>query len=249
VQYTKEKTMRPFHSFILVPLVALAACGSSSHAASEDAGPAGSRNFPLAGFDKVSLRGSDDVKVVPGETFSVIARGPEKVLDLLEIEVDGDTLKVGRKSRSSWAWSHDKGATITVTMPAIRAASVAGSGDMSVDQAVGPEFKASVAGSGNLRVAKVEAESVEANVAGSGDLEIAGTAKTIDASGAGSGNLSAKNLIAETAKVSIAGSGNATIHAATSASVSLVGSGDVDVSGTDKCSVSKIGSGEVRCTI
>lgn len=236
---------------VAIPALVLSACGHAESSAA-DLGPVTTKKFALSDFDQVALRGSDDVDVVIGKSFDVTATGQQGVLDELEIVVENGTLKVGRKSNSSWhiGWNrHDKGAKVTVTMPAIKGAKVAGSGDMTVSEAVSDEFSGAVAGSGNLKVAKVEAKSVKLNVAGSGDLEIAGKASSVNASGAGSGSISAKALEAETADISVAGSGNAELRATGSVSASVVGSGNITVSGTDKCKVSKAGSGEVSCKI
>ena len=236
---------------LAIPALVLSACGHTENIESGSA--AGTKSFALSGFDQVALRGSDDVNVVIGTGFAVTATGPQSELDKLEIIVEGDTLKVGRKSRSDWhiGWSSrgGKGVKVTVTMPVIRGAKVAGSGDMTVDHAASDDFKASVAGSGNLKIADVQAKAVSLNLAGSGDLEIAGRTASVDISSAGSGNISAMSLEAETADVSLAGSGNASARATGSASASVMGSGNIEISGTDKCETSKLGSGNVTCKI
>lgn len=238
------------HLALAIPALLLASCGHAESGAS-DSSAVGSRTFALADFDRVALRGSDDVNVVLGKSFSVSATGPQSALDQLEIVVDDGVLKVGRKSNSAWhiGWSSksDKGVKVTVTMPAIRGASLAGSGDMTVDSATSDAFKASLAGSGNLKIGNVQAKSVDLNLAGSGDIEIAGRTGSIDISGAGSGNVAASTLEAETADISLAGSGNVSARATGDASVSIMGSGNVEISGTDKCKTSKLGSGSVTC--
>lgn len=235
---------------LAVPALFLASCGHAESGGSESSA-IGSRSFALADFDQVALRGSDDVNVVVGKSFSVSATGPESELDQLEITVDNNVLKIGRKSNSSWhvGWSRkgDREVKITVTMPAISGAKLAGSGDLAVDKAIADAFKASVAGSGDLKIDHVEAKSVAVSLAGSGDIEIAGRTGSIDISGAGSGNVMAGALEAETADISLAGSGNVNARATRSASVSIMGSGDVTISGTDKCKASKLGSGSVTC--
>lgn len=225
---------------------ALTACGSISGAAT---GGHGTRSFALSGFDAVRLSGSDDVRVVRGTSFSIVATGPNEVLDRLDIKTEGKTLVVTRKRNGSWGWSRDsEGATVTVTMPSIRAAQVAGSGDMSVDRADGPAFKGGVNGSGNLDLPSVNAAAVELDVTGSGDLRAKGRARTAALSVTGSGDLDAAGLTADIAKVAIQGSGDINANARQSASINIAGSGDATVSGTRNCTISKAGSGEANCT-
>lgn len=229
---------------IFIPALALAACGT----AESNPGPSGTRSFDLNGFDQVKLAGSDDVRVVAGPAFSVQATGPEKTLEKLEITVRGSTLNVGRKSRSwSMGWSNDRSAVITVTMPVIKSASLAGSGDFSIDQVDTPSFEATIAGSGNMDVKSAKVEKLSIDLAGSGNVDVAGTSKTIDISIAGSGNVKADSMSAEQASISVAGSGDVNARASVSASVDMAGSGNVTIAGTSNCKTSKLGSGEVRC--
>ena len=235
--------MRNF--MIFIPALALAACGT----AESNPGPSGTRSFDLNGFDQVKLAGSDDVRVVAGPAFSVQATGPEKTLKKLEITVRGSTLNVGRKSRSwSMGWSNDRSAVITVTMPVIKSASLAGSGDFSIDQVDTPSFEATIAGSGNMDVKSAKVEKLSIDLAGSGNVDVAGTSKTINISIAGSGNVKADSMSAEQASISVAGSGDVNARASVSASVDMAGSGNVTIAGTSNCKTSKLGSGEVRCT-
>jgi len=228
----------------------LAACNFASGMSGDVVQPSGTgstRNFDVADFTGVSLRGADDVEVKTGTAFKVTAEGDSALLDRLEIRKDGDTLRIGRKD-GDWKWGGGKGAKITVTLPKLTSASVAGSGDMTVDRAQG-NFDGSIAGSGNLSIAQFAGGKADLSIAGSGDLSIAaGQASEIDASIAGSGDIDAPALKAERGDLSIAGSGNIRAQVTGEADISIVGSGDVELTGGAKCSVSKMGSGQARCS-
>lgn len=233
-------------SFLALSL-ALAACsGNSGDAtAARPSGVTQGRSFAAAGFDKVSLRGPDNVVVRVGGAASVHASGDSAVLDRLDIVVVDGELRVARK-RGQWIGSAPA-ATITVTLPAIRAASVAGSGNMTVDRAAAADFSAAVSGSGNLDIATVETRAADLAVSGSGNLTVAGTAGTVAMSVTGSGGIEAANLAGGTATISTVGSGDIVASVRTTADVSLVGSGNVTVRGGAQCTVSKLGSGDVDC--
>lgn len=227
-------------SFLSVAAIALLA-GSA-------AGAQTTRSFPVSGFDRVSLRGPDAVSVRVGPAESVSVSGPAELLDALEVEVRDGELRLGRK-RGSGSWTGGRGgaAVFTVTLPRLTAASVAGSGDMTVDRAEAKRFAASVAGSGNLGIGQLRADDVVVSIAGSGDARIAGQARSLTASVAGSGDIDATGLRTETARVSIAGSGDVRADVSREADLSVMGSGDVDIAGGASCRVSKMGSGSVRC--
>lgn len=228
----------------------LAACNFANGMSGDVVQPSGSgtsRNFDVAGFTGVSLNGADNVEVRNGPAFKVTAEGDSALLDRLEIRKDGNTLRIGRKD-GDWKWGGDKGAKITVTLPVLTSASIAGSGDMNVDRAQG-DFDGSVAGSGNLSIAQLAGGKADLSIAGSGDLRIAaGQASEIDASIAGSGDIDAPALKAARGDISIAGSGNIRAQVTGEADISIVGSGNVELTGGAKCSVSKMGSGDARCS-
>jgi len=232
--------MRPI---ALTFLVLLGGCsfGGSDGIAGQGSGT--QRSWRADGFEKVELAGSDDVDVRVGQAFSVRADGPAEVLDRLRIETDGDTLEIGRKRGDTVAGK----ARITVTLPRITGASVAGSGNMRIDRAGGAGFEGSLAGSGNLQLGQLQADAATLNIAGSGTARLAGAAKSLEVSIAGSGDVDAPQLTANEAEISIAGSGNVRATVNGRAEVNIMGSGDVDLGTGAKCQVSKMGSGSVRC--
>jgi hypothetical protein len=236
------------NALIALPLLMLAACGAAN-SESRAAGPDGTRSFAVSAFDAVSLGGSDNVRVVRGPTISVIATGPQRVLDLLDIRVENNTLKIDRKSgRTNWLRGDYRGATVTVTMPTISAAAVAGSGDMTVDRADGPAFVAAVEGSGNLRVATIAVKRAALSAEGSGDLTLSGTATDATMATEGSGNIDARGLVSQQATIAVEGSGDISATVRQRATIAVEGSGNVDVIGTDNCTIVKEGSGSARCS-
>jgi hypothetical protein len=236
------------NALISVPLLALAACGTAN-SESRDGGPDGMRRFAVGGFDAVSLEGSDNVRVVRGATVSVVATGPQRVLDLLNFRVEKNTLKIDRKSgRTNWLRGDYRGATITVTMPNIVAAGVAGSGDMTVDRADGASFGAAVEGSGNLKVAAVSVNRAQLAAEGSGNLTISGTTEDVAMAAEGSGDIDARGLVSQRATIAVEGSGNIGASVRERAIIAVEGSGNVDVTGTDNCAIIKEGSGSARCS-
>lgn len=231
---------------LILPLIA-AACSGANASQDEDQGPMASRSFAASGFERVKLAGSDDVRVIAGDTFAVEATGPQGVLDKLDIRVEGDTLVVGRERRSGWSISERKGAVITVTMPVMRGATLAGSGDFRIATTAEDRFEARLAGSGDLNIADVRAAETKFSLAGSGDIRAKGRARAADYSIAGSGSIDARELLSESLAVSVAGSGDVAAHTSGHAEVRIVGSGDVTIAGTKDCTARKVGSGEVRC--
>ncbi len=237
---------------ILMSTLALGACNANAQDAQGDGGgKMTQRDYQLSGFDAVGLAGSPDVIVKVGGAHSVRAEGDSETLDRLDIRVEDRTLKIGMKKTSGWSmgFGRDRAkTTIYVTLPAIRAAAVAGSGDIDIDRVEGDSFNASIAGSGDIAVAQMQVGEAKFSIAGSGAIKAAGSAQRGSASIAGSGDIDAARFQVRTASASIMGSGDIRIHASETADISIMGSGDVEVGGPARCTVNKRGSGEVRCT-
>ena len=233
-------------------IAALAATAGCGHARGEDPGPTVSRNYSVGDFRQIEVAGPYDVEVRTGPKVSVSAEGGEKLLGRTKVEVEGDKLMIHPEERHgffNFGWSTHGHAKFVVTVPALTAAQIAGSGDIKVDQVKGESFEGGVAGSGTLNVGSLQVQLLKLDIAGSGGVKAgAGTAKTAQYEIAGSGDIDAGSVNAEQATVSIAGSGNVRAHATGSASVEVAGSGDVEITGGAKCSVSKHGSGDVRCS-
>lgn len=233
-------------------IAASAATSACGQARGEDAGPTIARNYQIGGFDRIEVGGPYNVHVQTGTNPSLSARGPQKMLDHMVVEVRNGELNIHPERHEglfSRGWHFRGNVEVMVTVPSLRGASIAGSGDIKVNEVRGDAFAGSVAGSGGLEVGALDVQSLKFAVAGSGGARaIRGRAQTASFDIAGSGDIDARNVQAQTASVSIAGSGNVAAHATGTASVSIMGSGDVDVTGGAKCSVSKMGSGNVNCS-
>ena len=210
------------------------------------------RNFPVGAFDDIELAGAYEATVrTRSARRSVPRAGRGDILDNLIVEVDGNVLKVHPKGASGihWGWGDAKSKIeLTITVPSLRGAELAGSGGIRIDKVSGDGFDGAVAALGGLTVDQVDVGSLKLGIAGSGDAKAVGKARTVAYDIAGSGGIDGKGVVAEDADVSIAGSGGVSVHATKTASVSIAGSGDVDVTGGAKCNTSKMGSGNVHCS-
>lgn len=223
----------------MLPLAVAAAIALPAHAAE--------KRFGVAGFDRVSVGGSDDVTIRQGSGFAVVATGAQADLDKLTISVDGGVLKIGRKS--SWmSWGTTKGVKIAVTMPALHGLSLSGSANVDADKGDGDTFALALSGSGNLAIAALNARTVNAALAGSGNLSAGGRCGALTLKLAGSGDAMLGNLACTNAAISVAGSGDVAARASGQADVRIAGSGDVTVTGGARCTSRVAGSGDVRCS-
>lgn len=234
---------------MLLAMVAAGALGACNTSRGGEAGPAVQRSFEVGSFDRIEVAGPYEVEVRTGGQPSVRATGAERDVERMAVEVrDGKLVIHPRKRTMSFGWSRREKVVVTVTVPALRGAEIAGSGGISVDRVAVDSFEGGVAGSGGLRLGQVDAKQLKLAIAGSGGIQAAkGRAGNAEYEIAGSGGIEAGGVVAETASIDIAGSGNVRANATRSATVDIAGSGDVNVTGGAKCTVSKAGSGNVNC--
>ncbi|MCA1653816.1 MAG: head GIN domain-containing protein [Sphingomicrobium sp.] len=238
-----------------MPLLLIAAAvlplGACHFSASAETGPVVQRAYPVTGpFTGLAVAGRYDVKVISGQAVSVAASGHEKALDAMVVEVRNGTLTIHpiRQNGFHFGWEHHGKVEVTVTVPAIDSAEIAGSGAINVDHVAGASFKGTVAGSGDLTLPAVDAQALDLSIAGSGDIHAVGKAQSVKLNIAGSGDIDTSKLNVLDAEASIAGSGGIKGHATRNAAISIMGSGDVEINGGAKCTVSKTGSGDARCS-
>ncbi len=254
------------HSFaaslaVLAALMGAAACSERSEGRADkgrgDDRPASWASSPrdwggLKGFSAIEVAGPDTVVVTQGD-FAVRVEGDPEVIERLEIGVSGGQLKIGRKRRMGMNWNsdgdhgQDRGATIRVSLPALAAVSLTGSGDVSVDKAAGDALDLSLTGSGDLSVAAIAVRRLKADITGSGGIKAGGSADTAKLSATGSGDFEGEGLKLGSAEVSVLGSGDIGFASDGAVDIDVMGSGDVTVKGRARCRKSVMGSGEVRC--
>src|SRR4051812_12879182 len=149
---------------IIAASAATSACGQTR---SEDGGPTISRNYQVGGFDQIEVAGPYDVQVRTGAAPSVSASGPQKLLEHTGVEVVDGKLVIRPERQKGWfhtGWNFNGKAQLSVVVPQLRGATIAGSGDIRVDQVRGDHFDGTVAGSGGLDLGTIEVQSLKLSI-------------------------------------------------------------------------------------
>lgn len=235
---------------ILGAIITAAMSAACNHAGTEEAGPSASRNFTVGSFDQVEVSGPYDVEIRTGATPSVSANGPQNLVERMDVRVhDGRLLIRPRKEEGRFQWGNRGHVEVKVTVPGLRAADIAGAGDIRIDRIGGERFEAGIRGSGDLLIDTLEAKAFAASIAGSGDIRAAsGSTEQVDLRIGGSGHIDTQGVTAKAAAATISGSGNIAATATDTATVRIFGSGDVEITGGAKCTVENKGAGSFRCS-
>ena len=226
-------------------LAAPAHADRQGHSRLDSGTPIGTSWASTAQFNALKAVGPDDVRFTTGNRWQLRAEGDPQTLARLRFIVEEGQLTIGRRSGEP---AKLRPATVYVVAPALRRATVGGSGSLEIDRLTGKKVSASLAGSGGLSVADIDADALDASLAGSGEMKLKGRSASANLAIAGSGDLKGPELYVDSADASIAGSGSMAFNSDGRVSASIVGSGDVSVRGSADCSrLSRIGSGVFRC--
>lgn len=209
---------------------------------------AASRTYMVSGFDRIEASGPYRVIVRTGPGASARAEGDQAAIDRLQVVAGNGKLVIGRSVAGWGGWEEAEGAvTVHVTVPALAAVALRGSGDLSVDRVRSRAFQTSMSGSGTLRIGTIETETLRAAVSGPGSVEMAGRCESAALTVRGAGSIKAQELHCKDVTASVGGSGSIAAHADRDANIVSAGSGDILLSGTAKCAVTRSGSGDVQC--
>jgi Putative auto-transporter adhesin, head GIN domain len=219
-----------------IPAAAQAWCWGGTHGDGNKV----TQSRQVGAFTAVRVEGSIDAAVKVGGAQAVAVTIDQNLQPLVTTEVSDGTLVIKAKD-ASWQGK----AVVEITVPALRALSIQGSSDVTIDGGQG-DLSLAIHGSGDLRW-NGEAAMLEASVSGSGDMKLSGTAEQAKISVAGSGEVKAGGLTAKGAAISVAGSGDVELTLdGGPLSVSIAGSGDVVWHGKAMLEqVSVRGSGEL----
>jgi hypothetical protein len=204
------------------------------------------RDFPISGVSEISLMGSGRVYVEIGEKESLTIKGDDNILDILDIDVRGSDLELGKlKRRNAWI-NPTQPIEYRVTVTAVSALSVSGSGKIYLDDLKTETLELSISGSGDMILGPVVAKEVDVAISGSGNITVKGSTDDFSATISGSGDINAKKLKSEYANCRINGSGEINISVSERLEAAIYGSGDINYWGDPDTKLKESGSGDIH---
>lgn len=240
-------------------LVALAGCYTS-----EGSGQVVVQAYDLRDFTEVALTSAGRLLVSQGD-YAVSTSAEDNVLPSLRVNVRDGVLVFGRDVD----WTDGVRPTVPVefrvSLPAVGAVRVAGSGEAAIGEVAGEALGLRVSGSGGIRagtlrtaslniqvsgsgdvqVSALHSDALHCNVSGSGNVSIAGEAEAVTVEVNGAGLYRGRALRSAVADVTVRGSGKAFVWAQGKLAASITGSGRVTYRGAPVVQASTQGNGQV----
>jgi hypothetical protein len=198
------------------------------------------RNVP--DFDRVELAGSGILVITQGSSESLQITSDDNVLPKIRSDVEDRTLRLGPRNGTSVRTTQLR---YELTVKQLRAASMAGSGEVRAAALAADQLDLSIAGSGTTSIAKLTANALNVSVAGTGALNLAGEVTRQTVAISGSGRYRARDLASRQASVTISGSGDCDVRVSDTLDTSITGSGHVSYVGSPAVSQHVTGSGSI----
>ena len=211
---------------------------------------AADRVFSVSSFDRVRVEGPFDVRLTVGGSPRARASGDRRMIDDLDIRVEGTTLIVG-SGLNDWAEQGPvRGAApvITLSTPALRGAAVVGGGKLAIGGAMkAQQLDLQLTGSGALGVTGIKADQLNATLLGTGSMALAGDAAKVRLITSGPGAIAAAPLIAGDLNVRMDGTGDTEATARFTAAATSTGLGRIVIHGNAACTVKALAGGPILC--
>lgn len=202
--------------------------------------------FLVTGFERVRVDGPFTVEIVRGQVHAS-ATGDPRLLNRLDIHVDGTTLVVGAGAEG---WNLGRGEVagsprIVLTVPALRGLLVNGGGQVKVEEMRGTRVDVALSGSGSIQIGAVQADDLNLTLTGTGTIAVGGTSRRARVRSNGAGTVDASRLQVGDATIVSETSGDMQIGVRFTTRVFALGLGRVSILGTPTCTIS--GPGPVEC--
>jgi len=202
--------------------------------------------FLVTGFERVRVDGPFIVEIVRGPSHAS-AEGDARLLNRLNIHVDGATLVVGAGAEG---WNLGRGEAtgspkITLTVPALRGLLVNGGGQVKVQDMRGARVDVALSGAGSISVGTLTTDDLNLTLTGTGTIAAGGTARRARIRSNGAGSIDASSLLVGDATIVSETSGDMRLGVRYTVRVFALGLGRVSILGTPRCTIS--GPGPVEC--
>lgn len=188
----------------------LASCSCAIERDNKQAGKKTTKTIVVNDFTEIQIAGGFNVYFTQANNTSVKIRGHEKALKNVNIVSDGKTLTIGTKKSWKFLSFYDSDIDVYVTSPNLRSVSIAGSGEFKSSTKIDTDrMYISVAGNGEVDIQDIICDNLKGEIAGSGEIDIKRiTTPNAELSIAGSGDIDIENAVIDNVACEIAGSGN-----------------------------------------
>ncbi|MHA8062521.1 head GIN domain-containing protein [Aquirufa aurantiipilula] len=208
-----------------------------------------SKKFKVSGFQNLDLGQAFEIKVSKGSAYSLAAYGRQEDVDDLEVDIDGNTLKVSYKDRN-WGFNWGKNrkrVRLVITMPRLANADFSGACRVDVDGFANEEqmnFVFSGASKGQLN--QINADKLNVELSGASKLNISGHAGKLNVDASGASHMEGTNLMARDTDVEASGASHVSVQSQKTLRVDASGASKVSYKGVPTISKDLSGAASIN---
>ena len=235
-------------SVFLLVVVVVGAWFGLSYTLARGTGPVISQERDVASFATVDLSGEGRLLITSGKSPGLWIEAQQNILDRLESEVSGDTLRI----RERWGWFGpatlwaNEPITYHVTVPNLKGIKLAGAIVVQGEDPIeAEELLVEFSGSCDIEL-EVQTGSLVVNTSGDSDVDLRGRADRAVFGTSGLTEITALDLASRTVTINCSGSSDIEVNASEHLKVTASGSSIVSYVGDPAVDKDISGSGEVR---
>jgi hypothetical protein len=231
--------MRKYYLTVAVVLIAslLSGCSTDTIPPDESTSIVGSGNVvtleeSFTGFDKIQVSHAFQVDVQQGNTYSVIVRVDDNLIEYLRFVKEDDALIIGLDPSFSSSYSlEDVTMEAEVTMPSLTRVDVSGASGVTVTGFASSEnLNVAASGSSSLE-GDIEAGDASFHVSGSSKVALSGSARNLTVRASGSSDIDLADFAVIDACVESSGSSEVEVNVAGKLDADATGSSRVYYTG------------------
>ncbi|MFC2053900.1 head GIN domain-containing protein [Chloroflexota bacterium] len=222
----KHRIILMLGSLIVVSLAcALPELPSISQEILTGSGTVVTREEPITGFDKVDISDSFNVEIHQSEEYKVVIRVDNNLVEYLQVEKQGSTLKIGLKPGISMVSNATLEAEIT--MPELAGLDLSGASDATISG-----FKSTnnltvdLSGSSSLG-GDIESGDASFDLSGSSDANLSGSGGNLTLDASGSSDVDLSEFPVADANLEVRGASTAIVNPSGVLNVEASGASDV----------------------
>lgn len=222
---------RPARTTLVILLAALAVSGCGSLGPGRTpSGTTATTRIDAAGVTRLDVAYGFDVRVSLGQPEAVTVTYDDNLADLLDVRVDGRTLRIQLQPSSNI--DHRPTLRAEVTMARLEEIRASGASTVTVASKL-PDSGLRLLVSGSSRVAAdLAVDRAEATVSGSSRLELTGTANTLTAQGSGASNPELADLRLRDLDIQLSGASRGSVNVTGTIAAQVSGASKLTYTGT-----------------
>jgi len=182
----------------------------------------------ISGFDEVSASHNFDVNIEQGDSYEVVIRIDDNLLDDLEVTKQGDRLEIGFKRNII-----TRNATMEadITMPRLRGVDLSGASDAHITGFdSNDDFSSGLSGASSLS-GDIRSGDVSLDLSGASEVTLSGSGGNLVIDASGSSDVDLAEFPVEDADLDLSGSSEIILNVNGTLDVSASGSSDVEYVG------------------